>query len=69
MSSEWWGIDADGSVQNHGYGRQEEIAAPGGTATEHIVGRYQMVKDPETGLPVRSEVFEPNPNYRGKQGE
>ncbi|GAB3286771.1 hypothetical protein GCM10027563_21060 [Parasphingorhabdus pacifica] len=62
------GIDVNASVDNHGYARQEEIAAPGGTAAERIVGRYRMMTDPTTGLPVPSDEFEPNPHY-GKQGE
>ncbi|MGJ7907639.1 putative T7SS-secreted protein [Actinopolyspora sp. H202] len=62
------GIDVNASVPGHQYQAQEEIAHVGGTSPERIVGRYEIIKDPESGLPVRSDVFEPNPNYSPLRG-
>ncbi|WP_020486323.1 putative T7SS-secreted protein [Actinopolyspora halophila] len=61
------GVVVNDSVPNHQFQRQEEIAQPGGTSTERVMGRYPMIKDPKTGLPVPSDVFEPNPYYRPLQ--
>ncbi|GAB3547992.1 uncharacterized protein YukE [Actinopolyspora lacussalsi] len=62
------GIDVNASVPGHQYQAQEEIAHVGGTSPERIIGRYEIIKDPESGLPVRSDNFEPNPNYSPLKG-
>ncbi|MFI0470781.1 putative T7SS-secreted protein [Saccharopolyspora sp. 5N102] len=63
------GIDVNATIPRHlnQFERQEEIAQVGGTRSERVLGRYAIIKDPETGLPVRSDVFEPNPYYKPLQ--